>query len=293
MKRKKLMRAKAFTLVELLVVISIMAMLLAILMPALQKTQESARKVVCSSNQKQVSAGFSLYCTANGGLLPPYMTTPVYEPNHTWFALISHYFSQTIKKVGNTEVAVLICPSRRAKYPKTLGTQPNMEGTFAAVDYGVNYGMNEGLINAVLPFSSSTVIRYPWSASPPNGYGGVTSAKYEEVRNPSQIFLAMDSAVYKTGEGYRVGPVIFAPYNYESKRENQKSTHPLDYDFDGDGLLDSNKAILEGKSSELPYAYNGSDHKRHGSGPVVIFVDGHVRQVRTADWIEKDHWAWK
>jgi len=47
-------RKKAFTLVELLVVISIMAMLLAVLLPALRKARDQAKKTICKSDIKQI-----------------------------------------------------------------------------------------------------------------------------------------------------------------------------------------------------------------------------------------------
>lgn len=56
-----------FTLVELLVVISIIALLLAILMPSLQKAREQARAVVCRSNLKQQYLGHLLYTEDNNG----------------------------------------------------------------------------------------------------------------------------------------------------------------------------------------------------------------------------------
>ena len=48
------MRKKGFTLIELLVVIAIIAMLLAILMPALNRVKKIAQRVVCGTNLKQV-----------------------------------------------------------------------------------------------------------------------------------------------------------------------------------------------------------------------------------------------
>jgi prepilin-type N-terminal cleavage/methylation domain-containing protein len=59
------MRKKAFTLIELLVVISIIAILMAILMPALGRARESARRVLCSSNLRQIYITMGLYAADN------------------------------------------------------------------------------------------------------------------------------------------------------------------------------------------------------------------------------------
>lgn len=61
----------AFTLVELLVVISIIALLLAILMPSLAKARRQAQKVVCSSSLHQQFISFSNYAADNKGKYPP------------------------------------------------------------------------------------------------------------------------------------------------------------------------------------------------------------------------------
>lgn len=56
---------KAFTLVELLVVISIISMLMSILLPALSNAREQGRSIVCRSNLKQLQLGWLLYADAN------------------------------------------------------------------------------------------------------------------------------------------------------------------------------------------------------------------------------------
>ncbi|MEN6385366.1 MAG: type II secretion system protein [Phycisphaerales bacterium] len=63
------MKNKGFTLVELLVVISIIAILLAVLMPALNKAKEGARTLMCQNNLKQLSAAWYSYAVANDNLL--------------------------------------------------------------------------------------------------------------------------------------------------------------------------------------------------------------------------------
>jgi prepilin-type N-terminal cleavage/methylation domain-containing protein len=60
----------AFTLVELLVVIGIIAVLIAILLPALAKSREAAKQVECESNMRQLGIGIRSYCEANKAWLP-------------------------------------------------------------------------------------------------------------------------------------------------------------------------------------------------------------------------------
>ena len=63
-------RRRAFTLIELLVVIAIIALLMAILMPSLQRVRKQARAVVCLSHLKQWGPVWSMYCGDNNGYLP-------------------------------------------------------------------------------------------------------------------------------------------------------------------------------------------------------------------------------
>src|SRR5512147_226640 len=64
-------RRNAFTLIELLVVIAVIAILMAILMPALSRAREQGKRTVCVNNLKQLTVGWILYADDNNDKIPP------------------------------------------------------------------------------------------------------------------------------------------------------------------------------------------------------------------------------
>ena len=61
---------RAFTLVELLVVVGIVALLIAILLPVLGKARAASNRAVCLSNIRQLGIGILMYCQDNEGYFP-------------------------------------------------------------------------------------------------------------------------------------------------------------------------------------------------------------------------------
>lgn len=62
---------RAFTLIELLVVIAIIGILGALLLPAMSRSREVARRAACASNIRQIVQAMALYADSNNGWLPP------------------------------------------------------------------------------------------------------------------------------------------------------------------------------------------------------------------------------
>jgi prepilin-type processing-associated H-X9-DG protein/prepilin-type N-terminal cleavage/methylation domain-containing protein len=100
----RLLRSRAFTLVELLVVVGIIAVVIALLLPVISRARRQARSVVCLSNLRQLGFAYQMYTTRNRG-----KSSGFGDPESYWPYVLEPELG------GNKEV--LLCPEAREHGP--------------------------------------------------------------------------------------------------------------------------------------------------------------------------------
>jgi prepilin-type N-terminal cleavage/methylation domain-containing protein len=143
-------RHTAFTLVELLVVIGIIALLIGILLPVLHRARMAAQRTACQSNVRQIYLGIALYCNDNHDWYP----TVAYWDNGTSYIQLADdwIYWEANRNLDQSQIArylntrgdqlknLLRCPADQLEGHKpTLGI-PVGQGA-----YLYSYGMNDGV----------------------------------------------------------------------------------------------------------------------------------------------------
>ena len=236
------MRKKNFSLIELLLVISIIAILAGLLLPVLNKAKDSAKSIACMNNVSSIAKAIIIYSGDARSFYPSWPET-LTEQETSWDIKIMPYlgFKEPYDSYNKNTGTLFRCPSSNLDKVSYKSTSPPQQSRSYIANFFLGIWEPANINTAYTSYSPSLYLQ-----------------KAERVRFPSSIAGTYESGIHKlTGS--------FSSFMYTTVPWKQ----------------DSNFAIVDATPSNRKYYFwHGGDFPKSNSQKMNIsFLDGHVKSV--------------